>query len=404
MTANGGRMASEHKHHAAAGNSVAGNRNLASMIRLLAQSAVIAFALLFAPPLSAQQAGSKSAADGKAVLKLDKALSLDMVSSAPAGSLPFKLLGTSFRTDLEKRLRHTGDATKLELTVRPVLPSGSGAAKKVPPSAFQQVRSASADGGLIDIAKQQSALPLLQGPWHAPFATSDSLALARALQRSIEQTPEIRQSFLSKNNVLLAILGSGEFVLVTAFELKEIAALRGKKIGMPVPAMGWFDFTGALSMAVDEASFRAGLETGNLDGVLVPLTDIARLRLIEVAPYVTRVGFGSVPRYALTINKDLWDDLRTLERDALLSAGWQYQRALARANSASNAAVIASLKGLGAKISLLVPAERQAWGRALEALPKAWPKKMKKAENVAAMFMNVFLRQAGAAVKPDRDK
>ena len=341
---------------------------------------------------AAQKPGTASAPE-------ENALGLDFISDAPASSLAVKLLKSHFQSELKKNLRADDAKIELELTVRQVTntqnkpsPAKNTAAKT--PRAFQEIRSASADGGLIDTGKYPASLPLLQGPWKAPFMGLDAASLSRILTLVIDQVPEIRQSFLSKNKVLLAMNASSEFVLLTKLELKDLGGLKGRKIGVPASAADWLGNTGAIAMPVDAQSYRQGLATDNLDGVIVPVAQIIPLKLLEVAPHVIRAGLGSMPGTALTINKNLWDDLKQAQRDALSSAALMYQLELAKAAKAQAGSLLSQIGTAGGKVSVLSDQARRQWAAGLPNVPALWPAKLKKTGKPAVRFMQVYLQSA----------
>jgi TRAP-type C4-dicarboxylate transport system substrate-binding protein len=360
------------------------------------------------PPLSSQAKNQKSATPSQS-LSAEETLSLDFVSDVPADSLAVSLFETQFRPELERRLRASGSKSKLELSIRHLAAaaskntSGKQPAKKAA-SAFQEIRSASADGGLVNIGTQPANLPLLQAPWNAPFLSLDAASLVRVLGIAVDQVPEIRQSFLSKNQILLALTAGSEFVLVSKFELKDFAGLKSRKIGVPAAATGWLADTGANVMQLDHRAAAQALAAGTVDALIMPLDLVLALKVTAIAPFVIRTGFGSMPGPALTVNKHLWDDLKPDERDVLSSAGLFYQQAMAKAAAAQEKKLLEKIAAMGGKVSSLPLRERQAWAAALPDLAKRWPAQIKKTGKPAALLMDIYLQAAmKAGAQPARD-
>jgi TRAP-type C4-dicarboxylate transport system substrate-binding protein len=319
-------------------------------------------------------------------------LKIRVVSSAPLGSVPFVSLTKVFMPEAERLLKGAGSAMTINWEVKKlpaVAPQTYGGRE-----AFFDISGGIADVGLVDVASEAEDLPLLQAPWRVPFLGLDAPKLIRIFSHVIDQAPEIRQSFLARDQVLLALTASSEMVLVTKQSVPGLPGLKGKKIGLSAAAVGWLQNTGAIAVEAAPGSYHAGLKSGGLDGVILPAAWIGPLKLAEVAPYITRAGLAVMPAQALTFNKQRWDGLPVRVRDALYSAARAYQQEAANAQGSAASGMFAKLVAGGATLSVMSEADRKAWGAGLSALVPQWPAELKKSGKPAQAVMTYFLFEA----------
>ena len=94
-----------------------------------------------------------------------------------------------------------------------------------------------------------------------------------------------------------------DYMLMTKFPVKAISDMEGKKIGAPGPAGTWLSGTGAVAVAGDLTTYYNDIKTGVYDGVVSFATAAVPGKLYEVAPYMSKFGFGAQFAGALGANK-----------------------------------------------------------------------------------------------------
>jgi TRAP-type C4-dicarboxylate transport system substrate-binding protein len=88
-------------------------------------------------------------------------------------------------------------------------------------------------------------------------------------------------------------------------------------------------------------------------------------KLYEVAPYYTKVGFGSFVNGYLTINLDTWKSLPPEVQKIIDEVGSEYTWELHKKNVATEAASLDKMRAAGLTVTTLSEAERSRWAEVL---------------------------------------
>ena len=94
-------------------------------------------------------------------------------------------------------------------------------------------------------------------------------------------------------------LAIDDYILLTTFPVKSLNDLKGRKIATAGAAVSWLDGTGAVGVSGQIPLYYNDIKTGVYEGVILFATAALPAKLHEVAPYITRVGFGA--QYAGTV-------------------------------------------------------------------------------------------------------
>lgn len=295
--------------------------------------------------------------------------------------------------EIESRLKKKGLAASIIRTEKYNLSGLAGA------GAFLAVGGGEYDLALVDVRAETSALPLLQAPFHAPFTGLGQARLKSVMGKILDQLPEVRQSFLAKDQVLLALTASSEYVIVSKSSINTFDDLKGKKIGVAAASENWLKNTGAVAVVTDVYDLATNLKSGVLDGAILPAAELVQLKLIDNAKFVTLIGMGAMPAFALTFNKQRWDNLPGAIRDAVAGAAQAYEIKTTLSGRLVDGKIFQQLKAAGATISDLGIAERKKWAGSLPDSVKNWIQSVKKNQIPATRAMQVFLEalsQSGA--------
>ena len=95
---------------------------------------------------------------------------------------------------------------------------------------------------------------------------------------------------------LLAILNSSNYALITNCPWETLADLDGHKIQAAGANIQWLNNTGATPVQGGLSDTYNGIQTGVFDGMLIHYQGMDGFKLYEVAPYVAKLNFGSLPR------------------------------------------------------------------------------------------------------------
>ena len=119
-------------------------------------------------------------------------------------------------------------------------------------------------------------------------------------------------------------------------------------------------------------SYYEDIKSGVSDGVVVFSTGAWAAKLHEVAPYVTKVNFGSMYSGGVVVNKSRFDKLPPEVQQALREASDVWSASYARAQTAATGDALQNMSKAGAKVSELSDAERKRWADALPQVAKIW--------------------------------
>ena len=236
-----------------------------------------------------------------------------------------------------------------------------------------------ADLGYSPSLFNPAKLPMQNVSFVAPFTSDKPRLVTEVVEKLQRDIPQMGAAWEKYNQVYL---GGGiaidSYHLFTTFPVNGMAALKGRKIAGPGSVVGWLRGTEAIGVAGDLTTYYNSIKTGVYDGVILFATAAAPGKLVEVAPYITRVNFGSAYAGGLTANKDRWAKLPEEVRVALLAAATSYSDAFYREQEAVVDAAWAQMRGAGAKVAELPADERARWATALPATPKLWAESLEK--------------------------
>jgi TRAP-type transport system periplasmic protein len=190
----------------------------------------------------------------------------------------------------------------------------------------------------------------------------------------------------------------------TKFPVTRIEDLQGKKLSAPGPAANWVKGTGAVAVAGTLNSYYEDIKSGVSDGAVVFATGAAAAKLVEVAPYVTKVNFGSQFSGGIAVNKSRFEKLPPEVQKALQEAADEWSAQYARQQAAAVDRSMQGMAAAGAKISELSPAERKRWADALGPVAQTWSadvtSKGGPGKDVLKMYTDA-LKRSGAQLPRD---
>ncbi len=282
-----------------------------------------------------------------------------------------KHLGKTFIPTVNKEL--AGSGIKINWT------ESYGGTLAKPGGELEAIEEGLSEMGLVPTIYESAKLPLYSIAYYTPFAANDVRQVIGIIDQMLSDIPEVRQTWEKYN---LEYLGGGvgidDYHIWTKFPVKKVSDLKGHKIGAPGPAVNWFKGTGAIGVSSTLPQYYNSLKTGVFDGVVNFATAALPGKLYEVAPYITKVGFGTPYAAGLAANKKWFNRqpqaLKNALRKAAAAYGLAYHQDLEQAVAASMKAMAAK----GAKISELPQSERRKWANLLPNVAKSWAKGLDK--------------------------
>ncbi len=264
-----------------------------------------------------------------------------------------------------------------------------------------------ADLAIVSTLFEAPKFPLQNVSYFAPFGTDDIALVSKTVAELQRSVPAMGDAWTKNGLVYLGGMALDAYHVWTKFPITRLEDLQGKKLSAPGPAANWVKGTGAVAVAGSLNTYYEDIKSGVSDGTVVFTTGAWGAKVHEVAPYVTKVNFGSMFAGGVAVNKGRFDKLPPEVQQALREAGDAWSAAYAKAQSAAVDALMQKMVAAGAKVSELPDAERKRWADALGQVAKAWTTdtaaKGLPAQDVLAAYM-AALQKAGTKLPRDWSK
>jgi len=290
--------------------------------------------------------------------------------TATAGHPPVflwvKTMDEVFIPEVDKRLAAAGNKFKIEWTK-----AWGGTLIKLG-SESKGVADGVADVGLVSTVFEAAKFPLQNVSYFTPFGTEDVGTVSKTVAELQNSIPAMADAWNKSGLTYLNGMALDTYHVWTKFPITRIEDLQGKKLSAPGPAANWVRGTGAVAVAGTLNSYYEDIKSGVSDGAVVFSTGAWGAKLHEVAPYVTKINFGSMFSGGIVVNKSRFEKLPPEVQKALRDASDEWAAQYAKAQTAAVDTVLRNMAGAGAKISELSPAERKRWADALSPIGKTW--------------------------------
>lgn len=293
-------------------------------------------------------------------------IKLTAAAGHPPTFLWVKTLDEIFIPEVDKRLVAAGNKYKIDWTK-----AYGGTLVKLGAES-KGIADGVADLGIVSTVFEASRFPLQNVSYFTPFGSDNIELVARTIADMQKTMPAMADAWNKNNLTYLGGMSLDTYHIWTKFPLAKLEDLQGKKIGAPGPAANWIKGTGAVAVAGTLNSYYEDIKSGVSDGAVVFTTGAWGAKLHEVAPYVTRVNFGSQFAGGLAMNKSRYDRLPPEVQAAVREAGDAWTAHYARTQAAAAATLMQNMQAAGAKISDLSDAERKRWAEALAPVGKTW--------------------------------
>ena len=348
--------------------------------RLIAAAALLAAAGLSAPA-HAQQTIRLTAAAGH-----------------PPVFLWVKLVDEFFIPEVDKRLAAAGGKHKIEWTK-----AWGGTLIKIG-SESKGIADGVADLGFVGTIFEAAKFPMQNVSYYAPFGTDNIATVGTVINEMQKSIPAMGQAWTKNGLVYLGGTALDSYHLWTNFPVKSVDDLKGKKITAPGPAANWIKDTGAVAVAGNLNTYYEDIKSGVSNGVITFATGAWGAKVHEVAPYVTKINFGSQFAGGMAMNKSRFDRLPPEVQKIFRDVAAEYEKRFAEAQASTAAGLLQKMEGAGARISELSPAERKRWADTLPPIGKIWAADLQAKGMPGDQVLNGYmngLKKAGA--QPARD-
>lgn len=262
----------------------------------------------------------------------------------------------------------------------------------------EAVEEGLAELGVISSVFDPAKLSLQNVSYYTPFVSSDPDLVVETIDKLHDDNPKMLETWLENNlQYLGAPSGIDDYLLMTTFPVNSMEDLAGKKIGAPGPAVNWLEGTGAVGVSGNLTTYYNEIKTGVYDGVIVFATAALPGKLYEVAPYITKVGFGAQYAGSLAANKEWFDSQPEVVQQALLKAGDDFKAAYL---ADLNKAMVASLKAMeeqGATITEVDDAFRKQWADGMDNVAQTWAAQVDSEGKAGTEILKAYMDAVRAA-------
>ena len=273
---------------------------------------------------------------------------------------------------------------------------------------LETVEQGLAELGLVSSLFDPSKLAIQNVTYVTPFVSADHSAVAGMIDRLQETDPRMRASWEANGlEYLGCAIGIDDYLLMTDFPVESLADLEGRKIGAPGPAVTWLEGTGAVGVSGNLTTYYNEIKSGVYDGVIVFASAALPGKLHEVAPYVTKMGFGAQYAGGMAANKPWYDGLPEPVQVALKGACDAYSEAYDADLDAAVATALEVMRAEGATVTEAPQEMREAWAAGMDNVAKAWAGRLDESGQPGTEVLELYMesmREAGAEPVRDWDR
>jgi TRAP-type C4-dicarboxylate transport system substrate-binding protein len=251
--------------------------------------------------------------------------------------------------------------------------------------------------GVVDISIVGSIfhpakLNLLNVANYAPFSSMSIDASVKTMDEMYAKIPEMSKLWDTNNAVYLNGIGVESFNLYTNKPVRQLADLKGMKIGGAGPNLNWLRGSGATGVVVTPNTIYNDLQTGIYEGVLLATSQASALKINEVAPHMLKADFQATYWAGLVINKQTFAGMPKEVQAAIRKAAASYRDALMAEQNRLGSDGLAAMVKAGLKVTEMSQKDRLGWAASLPDIAGEWVKtveeKNQPGKKVLAMYMD----------------
>lgn len=265
---------------------------------------------------------------------------------------------------------------------------------------LEAVEEGLAEIGLVSSLFDPAKLSVQNVTYFTPFVHTDAALVAAWMDQLQETNADMKASWAENGlEYLGGAIGIDDYLLMTKFPVNSIADMEGKKIGAPGPAVNWLKGTGAVGVSGNLTTYYNEIKTGVYDGVIVFASAALPGKLHEVAPYITKIGFGAQYAGGLAANKDWYDSLPANVQKALKDAAVADRIAYHADLDASVAKFLGIMQSQGATVTEVSQEMRAQWAAGMDNVAKVWAAKLDSEGKAGSAVLKSYMdtmRAAGA--------
>lgn len=246
-----------------------------------------------------------------------------------------------------------------------------------PQEELDAIQKGVAESGFVTLPYYPSKLPLGNFSYAVPFGPDKATVMLEAATKLYDAVPELKAEIERNNMKIIFLRVIGNYDIVSKSPIRTLDDLKGKKlasIGDYHPKI--VQAGGGTPVAMPVAERYQALQTGVVEGSVLPLDLSVNSRFHEVAKNAIQVGLGAAYSTAITINQDVWNKISPANQKIILEVGAEAGKNLAGRTDKMIEDAIVTIKASGGTIIDFPAPEKAKWAEKLPDFPAEWAKDM----------------------------
>ena len=187
-----------------------------------------------------------------------------------------------------------------------------------------------------------------------------------------DNLPELRAGWTDQNMVHLSSLVTDNYDVYSNFEINSVEDIANRRLNAPGTSANWLKDTGCTPVNGALTTYYTDIQTGVSEGALSFASGIQPTRVYEVAPRLTRVGFGSMYFGGIAVNKQFFDSMPAAVQTALREAGRITSRSHGDYVTERSTNAMKEMVAAGLQVTEMAQSEREKWAATLPNVAKPW--------------------------------
>lgn len=301
---------------------------------------------------------------------------LKIASGHSPGWLFVQITQNYFIPEVKKRVK---ERTQHEIEFTEGFSSSMVKANEV----LEAVESGIVDIGTFCICHEGQKLALHNFMMNLPFGPTDPVVSLKATRKVYDSIPEFYEIIEKKyKQKQLALIPFDPYIIISRVPINGPADAKGLKIGAAGPNLFWAQDVGGRPLSITGPDVYTGFQSGLMDANITFMSIMDSLKLYDVAPYLIKVGFGTMSTPAIHINLRRFNKLPKEVQDILVEVGRDTEAYAGKATQEAMDKNEVLIQKNGAKIILMDEAARRDWAEALKDTPRRIAAEMDKSHKI----------------------
>lgn len=262
---------------------------------------------------------------------------------------------------------------------------------------LEAVEGGITDFGYVPTIFEADKLPLEQVTYVTPFGSADVVTLAKVMDELHARVPALNKAWEDHNQKLLATAVVDSYHMLSTFEWHDVSELKGRKIATGGLATNWLRGTEAAPLSGALPMYYNAVKTGLAEGIIIFESGIAPYKFYEVAPYITKLNYGTQASSALSVNLDTWNRFPEDARKAIQEVADAYEVKVAEEYQKLADASLEKSVANGAKVVDFAPEARKTYAQKMPNIAQEWAKDLDSRGQPGSETLKAYLDAAKEA-------